>query len=98
MSAVRARFRAEAVRRELATMRTLADRYGVPAFLAGDLNERTKVFCRLSVGGALTSPAGGSHAGRCASPRYSGIDWIFRDATKMGRVLSREDTEADGNE
>ena len=72
-----ARFRAEAVRRELATMRTLATQYDVPAFLTGDFNERSKAFCRLTAGGTLTSPAGGSHAGRCTPPRYNGIDWIF---------------------
>jgi Peptidase family M23/Endonuclease/Exonuclease/phosphatase family len=72
-----ARFRAEAVRRELATMRTLASQYGVPAFLTGDFNERAKAFCRLTSGGTLTSPAGGSHAGGCRPPGYNGIDWIF---------------------
>src|SRR6185503_13608360 len=70
------RFRAEAMRRELAIMRSLA-RYDVPAFLTGDFNAREDAFCTLTVGGTLTASAGGSHAGRCQPPRHSGIDWIF---------------------
>ena len=72
-----ARFRAEAVRRELAIMRALATQYDVPAFLTGDFNDRASAFCALTAGGTLTASAGGSHAGRCAPPRQAGIDWIF---------------------
>ena len=72
-----ARFRREAIRRELAVMRSLASRYDAPAFLTGDLNERRSAFCALTAGGTLTASAGGSHAGRCVPPRRSGIDWIF---------------------
>ncbi len=70
------RFRAEAMRRELAIMRSLA-RYDVPAFLTGDFNARADAFCALTAGGTLTASAGGSHAGRCQPPRHLGIDWIF---------------------
>ena len=70
------RFRAEAMRRELAIMRSLA-RYDVPAFLTGDFNARADAFCALTAGGTLTASAGGSHAGRCQPPRRLGIDWIF---------------------
>jgi murein DD-endopeptidase MepM/ murein hydrolase activator NlpD/endonuclease/exonuclease/phosphatase (EEP) superfamily protein YafD len=79
------RFRAEAVRRELTIMRSLA-RYDVPAFLTGDFNARTEAFCALTAGGTLTASAGGSHAGRCQPPRHSGIDWIFatRQSTWTG--------------
>ena len=72
-----ARFRAEAIRRELAVMRSLAARYDAPAFLTGDFNDRAKAFCSLTAGGTLTASAGGSHAGRCVPPRHPGIDWIF---------------------
>jgi murein DD-endopeptidase MepM/ murein hydrolase activator NlpD len=72
-----ARFRAEAVRRELAVMRSLAARYDAPAFLTGDFNDRKQAFCSLTAGGTLTASAGGSHAGRCVPPRHPGIDWIF---------------------
>jgi len=71
-----ARFRAEAMRRQLAIMRALA-RYDVPAFLTGDFNAREGAFCSLTAGGTLSASAGGSHAGRCHPPRRSGIDWIF---------------------
>ena len=72
-----ARFRREAIRRELAVMRSLSSRYDAPAFLTGDFNERGGAFCALTAGGTLTASAGGSHAGRCVPPRRSGIDWIF---------------------
>ena len=50
-----ARFRREAIRRELAVMRSLASRYDAPAFLTGDLNERRSAFCALTAGGTLTA-------------------------------------------
>ena len=72
-----ARFRAEAVRRELAVMTALSSQYDVPAFLTGDFNDRAGAFCALTAGGLLSASAGGSHAGRCAPPSRPGIDWIF---------------------
>ncbi len=86
-----ARFRAEAVRRELAIMRTLAAQYGVPAFLTGDFNDRANAFCSLTSGGTLSASAGGSHAGRCVPPRQAGIDWIFgtRHTTWAGHSVVR---------
>ncbi len=71
------RWRAEAIRRELAVMTSLSTQYDVPAFLTGDFNDRTNAFCGLTSGGVLTASAGGSHAGRCVPPKRAGIDWIF---------------------
>jgi hypothetical protein len=86
-----ARYRAEAVRRELALMRSLAARYDVPAFLTGDLNDRSNAFCDLTAGGTLTASAGGSHLGRCVPPKAAGIDWIFgtQHATWTGHSVVR---------
>jgi endonuclease/exonuclease/phosphatase (EEP) superfamily protein YafD len=72
-----ARFRAEALRRQLALMTTLTEQYDVPAFLTGDFNDRADAFCALTVGGTLTASAGGSHNERCVPPKRPGIDWIF---------------------
>ena len=45
-----ARFRAEAMRRELAVMRSLATQYDVPAFLTGDFNDRSRPSARSRPG------------------------------------------------
>ncbi|WP_172833845.1 peptidoglycan DD-metalloendopeptidase family protein [Nocardioides scoriae] len=71
------RHRAEAVRRELATMRAITQTYDVPAFLIGDLNDRSSAFCALTSGSTLSSPAGGSHGSTCRPPARMGIDWVF---------------------
>ena len=42
------RHRAEAVRREVALVRELRDRYEIPVFLLGDLNDRRDAFCQLT--------------------------------------------------
>ncbi|ROR91819.1 endonuclease/exonuclease/phosphatase family protein [Nocardioides aurantiacus] len=83
------RHRAEAVRRELATMRAVTDRYDVPAFLLGDMNERIPAFCGLTKGQVLSTPAGGSHATECRLPKRLGIDWIFgnRHARWLGYTV-----------
>ena len=72
-----AKHRAEAVRREVALVRTLRDRYGVPVFLTGDLNDRHDAFCRLTAGSLMVASAGGANHGRCRPPADAGIDWIF---------------------
>jgi murein DD-endopeptidase MepM/ murein hydrolase activator NlpD/endonuclease/exonuclease/phosphatase family metal-dependent hydrolase len=86
-----ARFRAEAVRRELAVMTALSTEYDVPAFLTGDFNDRATAFCGLTTGGVMTASAGGSHAGRCLPPGRAGIDWIFgtRPATWVASSMVR---------
>jgi len=72
-----ARYRREAVRRERATIGSLASRYELPIYFMGDLNARHGVFCTLTADGILGAAAGGSHHGRCRPPAYRGIDWIF---------------------
>jgi endonuclease/exonuclease/phosphatase family metal-dependent hydrolase len=70
--------RAEAVRREVALVRLLRDRHGVPVFLVGDLNDRRDAFCRLTDDSLMVASAGGaSDDGRCHPPPDAGIDWIF---------------------
>lgn len=69
--------RAEAIRRQIATMRAVTQQYDVPAFLVGDLNEGKPAFCGLTDGQVLTTPAGGSYVGSCRPPKRYGIDWIF---------------------
>lgn len=80
------RHRAEAVRRELATMRAVTKRYNIAAFLVGDLNERVPAFCGLTQGQVLSSPSGGSNAAGCSPPKRIGIDWIF--GNRYARWLS----------
>jgi endonuclease/exonuclease/phosphatase family metal-dependent hydrolase len=72
-----ARFRAEALRREIAMSRSLASRYDLPIVFTGDFNDRTQAFCALTSGGVLTAAAGGSNSHHCITPSYNGIDWIF---------------------
>ena len=81
-----ARFRAEAMRRELATMRITRLPVRRPGVPHRRLQRADQGVLRLTAGGTLTSPAGGSHAGRCAPPRYNGIDWIFGTNRPPGRA------------
>jgi hypothetical protein len=69
--------RAEAVRREVALVRLLRGRYGVPVFLTGDLNDRRQAFCRFTADSLMVAAAGGTNEGRCRPPSDAGIDWIF---------------------
>jgi hypothetical protein len=68
--------RAEATRREIATVRSLAAS-GNPVMLLGDFNERDIAFCRVTAGGDIGAANGGSRGGSCAPPSNMGIDWIF---------------------
>lgn len=74
------RFRADALRREVAVANALTAAYDVPVFLTGDFNHRAPAFCALTAGGVLTASAGGSNADRCVPPRPAQIDWIFGSA------------------
>jgi len=85
--------RAEAVRREAAMVRGLATRYRVPVFLTGDLNARAEPFCAFTAGALMTAAAGGSNAGRCVTPAYRGVDWIFASSRAL---LSRQLVVRDG--
>jgi len=68
--------RAEATRREIAMVRTLAQD-GNPVLLLGDFNERGEAFCAVTGGGDIGAANGGSAGGACAPPPDAGIDWIF---------------------
>jgi endonuclease/exonuclease/phosphatase family metal-dependent hydrolase len=68
--------RAEATRREIAMVRTLAQ-HGDPVVLLGDFNERSEAFCAVTGGGDIGAANGGSVGGSCAPPPDAGIDWIF---------------------
>jgi hypothetical protein len=68
--------RAEATRREIAMVRSLAEG-GNPVFLLGDFNERAEAFCMVTSGGDIGAANGGSVGGGCAPPPNMGIDWIF---------------------
>lgn len=68
--------RAEATRREIAMVRTLAQG-GNPVLLLGDFNERSEAFCAVTAGGDIGAANGGSVGGPCAPPPDAGIDWIF---------------------
>jgi len=68
--------RAEATRREIAMVRTLAQS-GNPVLLLGDFNERSEAFCAVTGGGDIAAANGGSVGGGCAPPPDAGIDWIF---------------------
>ncbi len=68
--------RAEATRREIAMVRTLAQS-GNPVLLLGDFNERSEAFCAVTGGGDIGAANGGSVGGSCAPPPDAGIDWIF---------------------
>ncbi|RYP88650.1 hypothetical protein EKO23_01810 [Nocardioides guangzhouensis] len=72
-----ARFRREAVRREVAIVRSLDARYSVLIFITGDFNERHDLYCAMTAGGRLSAAAGGSDSSTCRPPKYEGIDWIF---------------------
>lgn len=51
---------------------------GLPVLFIGDMNERDKIYCRVTSQTDLTSPAGGSNgSGACQLPRNRRIDWIF---------------------
>ncbi|MCB0896907.1 MAG: endonuclease/exonuclease/phosphatase family protein [Nocardioides sp.] len=68
--------RAEATRREIAAVRSLADN-GNPVLLLGDFNERGEAFCMVTGGGDIGAANGGSVGGACSPPPGAGIDWIF---------------------
>jgi hypothetical protein len=68
--------RAEATRREIAMVRSLAAN-GNPVLLLGDFNERDEAFCMVTGGGDIGAANGGSLGGGCAPPPNIGIDWIF---------------------
>ena len=68
--------RAEATRREIAMVRSLAQG-GNPVLLLGDFNERSEAFCMVTSGGDIGAANGGSVGGGCSPPPGAGIDWIF---------------------
>ena len=70
-------WRSVAVAREVSLVRRLARSTGLPVFLTGDMNDRRKVFCRMTVQAAMAASHGGGSAGGCRPPRRPGIDWIF---------------------
>jgi hypothetical protein len=84
--------RAEATRREIALVHTLAAG-GNPVMLLGDFNERDIAFCRVTAGGDIGAANGGSRGGSCSTPSNMGIDWIF-GTTDIGfsEYLRRQDT------
>ncbi|RYU14793.1 peptidoglycan DD-metalloendopeptidase family protein [Nocardioides iriomotensis] len=69
--------RAEAVRRQVELVRSLRQRYAIPTFLTGDLNDRRDAFCGLTAGGVLAASAGGNGGSSCSPPADAGIDWIL---------------------
>lgn len=71
--------RAEATRREVAMVRTLAEG-GNPVLLLGDFNERSEAFCAVTALGDIVAANGGSNGAGCAPPAHAGIDWIFGTA------------------
>lgn len=71
-----ARWRRLATQREIALVRSLR-RTGLPVLVAGDMNERTPYFCRLTAATDMHSAFGGSRSNPCRPPSYRGIDWIF---------------------
>jgi murein DD-endopeptidase MepM/ murein hydrolase activator NlpD len=77
-----ARWRAEAIRREIAAISQLRSSGEDPVFLTGDLNDRALAFCPLTGGGLMHSASGGS-GDPCSPPRHMGIDWIFATAPVM---------------
>lgn len=72
-----AKWRAEAVRRELILWNQLIST-GYPVFATGDFNERASFFCRVTAGAPIHAAAGGSNtASGCRAPSRPPIDWIL---------------------
>jgi murein DD-endopeptidase MepM/ murein hydrolase activator NlpD len=69
--------RADALRREVALIRMLRNRYEIPVFLTGDLNDRRRAFCQLTKESLMVAAGGGTNDGECRPPTEAGIDWIF---------------------
>lgn len=91
-----ARYRTNAVSREVELVRRLTDRYQLPVLLTGDLNDRHDAFCRLTAGSLMAAAAGGGNTGNCQPPAQAGIDWIlgnkgvtFGDYTSVKSSLVR---------
>jgi murein DD-endopeptidase MepM/ murein hydrolase activator NlpD len=71
------KYRAEAVRKEIALVRQLHEG-GVPVFLVGDFNAKADAFCTITGTGFIQASAGGKPPPGCRTPRFArGIDWIF---------------------
>jgi endonuclease/exonuclease/phosphatase (EEP) superfamily protein YafD len=82
--------RAEATRRELALVRTLAGT-GDPVLLLGDFNERAEAFCMVTGAGDIVAANGGSRGGTCVPPPHAGIDWIFGTSDVTFSDYAREE-------
>jgi hypothetical protein len=88
-----ARWRAEAVRRELALVRSLRQAEpDVPVVMTGDMNDRGAFFCPVVGSGLLVAANGGSASGgSCSPPPATQIDWILGtpDLPWSGYVVDR---------
>ena len=74
------KWRAEAMRREIALAKTLYWETGYPVFITGDMNEREKYFCPMVAGAPMKAANGGSYNRKtraCTPPKPMPVDWIF---------------------
>ncbi len=73
-----AKWRNEAMMREIALTNVLYYETGLPVFLTGDMNERDKYFCPVRAQSPMKSASGGNvRDGVCTMPPSPGVDWIF---------------------
>ncbi len=74
-----ARWRAAAVRREVALVRSLRRTDpGTPVVMTGDMNDRAEFFCPMVGSGLLAAANGGSAGdGSCSPPPATQIDWVL---------------------
>ncbi|MCW2767112.1 MAG: cutinase family protein [Nocardioides sp.] len=82
----RQRERNQAVRLEIKEI--LKRRHqGIPVLFLGDMNEREKVFCKVTGQTDLEAVTGGSNTGKCRPPGTMHFDWMF--ASPEFKVRSR---------
>ncbi|GAA1101579.1 hypothetical protein GCM10009668_19850 [Nocardioides dubius] len=85
------RWRAEALRRQIALANTLAENE-LPIFFTGDMNDREGYFCGLTTSTAMKAANGGSTGTGCQPPpKPMPVDWIFGsdEVTFTGYVADR---------
>jgi hypothetical protein len=82
------KWRAEAMRREIALANTIHAESGLPLFITGDMNERDDYFCPMAEQAPMKAANGGkSKDGVCTMPPAPGVDWIF-GAKRRGKFVS----------